>query len=364
MADETILMTGFPGFISRHLLYRLAEQKPDAQFIFLIQEALASRAENAVAHQEERTAGFAKRTKILTGDIAEPDLGLKGKDLKLARSATHVWHLAAIYNLAIGLNVAYRVNVVGTANMLDFCESCSDLERLLYISTCYVSGDRTGRILETELDTGQNFKNHYESTKCWAEMEVRRRQDRIPSVIFRPGIVIGDSRTGDTDKYDGPYYLITGLLHLPSWIPIPFVGDGEAPVGLVPVDFVTDAMAVLSDQEEAEGKTFQLTDPNPYPAREVMSEIVRLTGHSTLPISFPAPVVMGVAGVKQVEELLRIPQETIIYFNHYARYDTSVTDEHLQGTDVVCADLMSYMPVLVDYVRRNPKKSFLDGRKY
>ena len=83
-----------------------------------------------------------------------------------------------------------------------------------------------------------------------------------------------------------------------------------------------------------------------------------------LPVTLPAGLVMAVSGVKPIEDLLQIPQEVVVYFNHYARHDTSITDEFLQGTDVVCPDLMSYLPIVVDYVRRNPRKGFLDGRKY
>ena len=82
----------------------------------------------------------------MAGDIAQPLLGIP-RDVYdgLVMEITHVWHLAAIYDLAVPLQAAYRVNVLGTASVLDFCEDCELLERLDYISTCYVSGDRTGR---------------------------------------------------------------------------------------------------------------------------------------------------------------------------------------------------------------------------
>lgn len=364
MAKETIFMTGFPGFLCRQLVHRLADRRRDARFVFLIEEKLRTRAQSALDHQNELTPGFDQRSSLVPGDITELNLGLSADDLKLARSATEVWHFAAIYNLAIGLNVAYRVNVLGTSNVLDFCQTCPDLAKHVYISTCYVAGDRTGRVLESELDCGQGFKNHYESTKCWAEMEVRRRIDRVPSIVLRPSIVLGDSRTGDTDKYDGPYYLITGLLKLPSWIPIPFVGRGDARVNLVPVDFEIEAMAAIAASPKAVGMTFHVADPNPYSSREIMAEMVRLTGHRTVPLNLPAALVDGVSSVKQIEALLQIPRETIIYFNHEAMFDTTNTDQFLEGTDVVCPDLMSYLPILVDYVRQNPHKTFLDGRRY
>jgi thioester reductase-like protein len=365
MSSKTIFMTGFPGYLAHHLVDRIARRDDDAEFVFLIEERLRARAEQSIEVQEEKTPGFRQRTELLAGDItAGPHLGLGDEELEKAQQAEEVWHLAAIYNLAIELPAAYRVNVTGTSNVLDFCESVDDLKRLSYVSTCYVSGNRTGRILESELDAGQTFKNNYESTKCWAEIEVRRRLDRIPTTIFRPGIVIGDSRTGETDKYDGPYYLIRGLLKLPQWVPVPFVGRGEAVVNITPIDFTVDAMAEISANDLAKGKTYQLADPNPHTSHEILEEIARLTGHSTLPVSLPAGAVEAVARVRQVEEILQIPTETITYFNHQAVYDTSNTDELLEDTPVTCPDLMSYLPVIVDYVRRNPHKAFLDSRRF
>lgn len=365
MSRKTTFLTGFPGFLSRHLIARLADKEPETEFVFLIQEPLRKKAEEALDEQEAATPGFRERAHLIAGDITEgPKLGLSKEDLELAQKAHEVWHFAAIYDLSVDRSVAYRVNVVGTNNVLDLCETAKTLKRLLYVSTCYVAGLRKGRIFESELDEGQGFKNHYEATKCWAEMEVRRRRDRIPTTILRPGIVVGDSRTGETDKYDGPYYLIRGLLRLPACIPIPYLGEGQAPVSLVPVDFTMDAMVELAAQPDALGKTFQLADPNPHTAREILEAMVALTGHRMIPAQVPQGLVRALAGVRPVEELLEIPKETLIYFDHDALYDTTNTDKHLEGTSLACPDLMSYLPVLIDYVRSHPQKGFLDGRKF
>ena len=365
MASRTIFMTGFPGFLSRHLVARLVDEHPDDTFVFLIQEHLRERAQQALQAQEKARPGFAEKATLVAGDItAGPDLGLSDEDLARARRADRVWHLAAIYNLAIDLPTAYAVNVTGTANMLDFCATCNDLDRLAYVSTCYVSGDRTGRIMESELDMGQGFKNHYESTKCWAEIDVRRKMDRIPTVILRPSVVVGDSRTGETDKYDGPYYMIRALLRLPRWLPIPYIGPGKAAVNVVPVDFLADAMARLADMEEAVGLTFHLADPRPHPSREVLERLAELTGHRMLKMTVPAGPVERMSALKVVEQALQMPAEIVEYMNHEVVYDTSNTERLLADTNIRCPDMYSYLPILVDYVRRHPNKSFLDNRRY
>ena len=151
----------------------------------------------------------ADRIDVLEGDIAERRLGLADADWeRLTAEVTSAFHLAAIYNLAVPLELAQRVNVDGTGNVLELCAACERLERLNYVSTAYVAGVRKGVVYEHELALGQAFKNHYESTKFQAEVWVRDAMDEVPTTIYRPAIVVGDSRTGETQKFDGPYYML------------------------------------------------------------------------------------------------------------------------------------------------------------
>jgi thioester reductase-like protein len=278
--------------------------------------------------------------------------------------ATHVWHLAAVYDLAVPEPIAYRVNVLGTAHVLDFCEDAAKLERLDYVSTCYVSGARTGVVREAELDEGQRFKNHYESTKAWAEMEVRRRMHRMPVCIHRPGIVVGDSRTGETDKYDGPYFLIKLFMRLPGWLPMVNVGEGGSRVNLVPVDFLCDAMAAVWTKQEAIGHTIQWADPNPHLARDIIARLLEILGRRK-PLGTVSPdLVEKALHVEQLRALAQVPREAVIYFNHDVVYDTENQRWLLDGTGVRCPDLMSYLPTLVAYVQEHPEKQFIDGRRF
>lgn len=360
-----VFLTGFPGFIAKRLVDRLLRKDPEASFTFLVEERLRSMAEGSVKAVDERHPGFAGRAQLVIGDISRPLLGLPEETYrKVADETTHVWHLAAIYDLAVPASRAYRVNVMGTNNMLDLCQECKNLQRLDYVSTCYVSGNRTGIILEGELDEGQGFKNHYESTKCWAEMEVRRRMKRIPTCILRPGIVVGDSRTGETDKYDGPYFIMTLLAKLPTWIPMVNIGEGAAQVNLVPVDFLVDAMAEIWTKPEALGKTVQLADPHPHTAREVMEGILKTMGFRAPLAALPSHLVEHTLSVGKLRRLVKIPKETVIYFNHPAIYDTTNQQKLLQGTGVRCPDFIDILPTLTGYVRQYPEKPFLDQRTF
>lgn len=362
--QRNVLLTGFPGFISKQLIRRLVSVDGQARFTLLIQEHLRDAAEAAVAELDRELSGFARRSELVAGDITRPKLGID--DVSFARicsETTHVWHLAAIYDLAVPEAVAYRVNVIGTANVLDFCSECKNLARLDYVSTCYVSGTRTGTVLESELDEGQGFKNHYESTKCWAEMEVRRRQHALPIAIHRPGIVVGDSRTGYTDKYDGPYYVIKLLMRLPFWVPMVNIGKGDARPNIVPVDFVVDAMAELWTQDGGVGKTFALADPSPHTSKDIVETILESLGRRPPLGRVPNALVERALGIHAVRKLVEIPKEAVIYFNHEVFYDTSNTTAALSGSGVRCPDLLAILPTLVDYVRTHPEKEFLDARE-
>ena len=127
------------------------------------------------------------------------------------------------------------MNVDGTGNVLDLCAPREQLERLNYVSTAYVAGDRTGVVYEHELVLGQGFKNHYESTKFQAELWVHQTMDRVPTTVHRPAIVVGDSHTGETQKFDGPYYLLRTISRsVKERMPIPQFGRAEAPFNSCP----------------------------------------------------------------------------------------------------------------------------------
>jgi thioester reductase-like protein len=178
-----IFFTGFPGFIGTRLVGSILAADSGVRIVALVEGRMADRARQAAA---QLPGG--DRVEVLVGDIAQRRLGIAGDDWERLQAETTVaYHLAAIYDLAVPLEVAQRVNVDGTGNVLELCAGCEKLERLNYVSTAYVAGTRTGVVYEHELSLGQGFKNHYESTKFQAELWVRQELDRIPTTIYRPG---------------------------------------------------------------------------------------------------------------------------------------------------------------------------------
>lgn len=343
-----VLVTGFPGFIAGRLVERLAADDADATFFLLCEPRFALTALARAEAIAARIPSFAGRFRVVPGDIRQPGLGLApAVGDALRATVTRVWHLAAIYDLAVPASAAYAVNVDGTVHVLDLCETLR-LERLNYVSTCFVAGDRTGRVYEDELDVGQGFKNHYESTKCWAEKHVRHRG--LPTTILRPSIVVGDSVTGETAKGDGPYFVMQLLFRMPRWAPMVDVGPSQARVNLVPVDYVVDAMARLDRAPAATGATVALADPDPLTAHEILAGMLAHLGRRPVVGAVPARVADLVARPR-VGALVGIPRQSFDYFNHPVAFDTSVASRLLAPLRPPCPRLDTYLPALIDYAR-------------
>jgi thioester reductase-like protein len=271
---------------------------------------------------------------------------------------TEVWHLAAVYDLAVDAAVAHRVNVGGTTRILELCRALPSLHRLQYVSTCYVSGRYEGEFSEDSLDEGQVFRNHYESTKFDAEMLVRKAMaDGLPATIYRPGIVVGDSRTGETQKYDGPYFLATFLRRQLSVAVVPAVGAADrVKVCLVPRDFVVDAMDQLSVLDDSVGRTFALTDPNPPTVRELVNTFAAHLGKRVVWVPLPLGLTRAVVGsVPGMERLLGLPAEALDYFASPTTYSTANTTAALSGTGVSCPRFERYADLLLDYMVAHPE---------
>ena len=352
-----LLMTGFPGFLGSALLPRLLARRPGAHAICLVQARHMADARDRLAGIEADEPHVAGRVRLVLGDVAAPGLGLSGTDERLLEDVTEVWHLAAVYDLTVGEEVAHRVNVVGTDRVLDVCRSLPGLERLHHVSTCYVSGRYDGELREDELDVGQEFRNHYESTKYDAEMLVRRAMAAgMPATIYRPGIVVGDSRTGATQKLDGPYFLATFLRRQPPVAVVPAVADPDrVRFSLVPRDFVIDAMDRLSVLDVSLGKTYALTDPDPPTVRQLVDAFAARLGKRVVWVPLPLSLTRAVVSLPLAERLMGLPVEALDYFASPTTYDTTHTTTDLAGTGVTCPRFEDYADRLLDYMVEHPE---------
>ena len=352
--DETIFLTGFPGFIAGRLVERLALE--GARFQLLVQPAFMERARADVSRLIEKTGAKPESFRLMEGDITREGLGLSAEDSEEARrGATVLFHLAAVYDLGVARDAAFRVNVEGTRNVNAFARSVRGLRRYHYVSTCYVAGRRTGVILEGELRHEAGFRNNYEETKYLAEVEVDALKSELPVTVHRPAVVCGDSRTGETMKYDGVYYLINYLRLFPSALSLANIGNPDVRLNVVPVDFVVEAMAALARDESSAGETVQLADPAPLTTEELFDVISRnLSGRESL-FTLPAPVVRPTLNIPFNEKVTGLPRVGVPYFFLKQTYDTARATALLAPHGVRCPRFPDYAAALIDFVERHPK---------
>ncbi len=351
---ETIFLTGFPGFIAGRLVAELATA--GAHFLLLVQPAFAARAETEIARIAAATNTPADHFQILTGDITQPDLGLSADALAQARAETTIiFHLAAIYDLAVRRDVALSVNVEGTRNVNEFARTVESLRRYHYISTCYVAGKRTGLIREDELQHNAGFRNYYEETKYLAELEVEQLKGTLPVTIHRPAVVCGDSQTGETAKYDGVYYLINYLRISPRLLALANIGNRAVRLNVVPVDFVVKALVALALDEKAAGQTVQLADPQPLTTYELFETIAHTLAARGSLFQVPPPLVRASLNLPVSEPVTGLPRVAVPYFFIEQTYDTTRADELLKPHGVACPPFPAYVGALVDYAAAHPQ---------
>jgi thioester reductase-like protein len=351
---ETFFITGFPGFIANRLLERLA--RADCDFILLVQPSLLDRAGEEIARITQLNGRDRRDFRFVEGDISQPQLALSAADLELVqRETTRVFHLAAVYDLAVPEDLAMRVNAGGTRNVVALARTLGALRQFHHVSTCYVAGKREGVILETELRHDAGYRNYYEESKYLAELEVESAKKDLPVTIHRPSVVCGDSKTGETGKYDGVYYLIHYLLRWPSVLSTINIGNHEVSLNLVPVDFVVDAMAALAFEERAIGKSLQLADPTPLTTYQLFNAIAKsIDGHKSK-ITAPAKWVRFFLMLPPSPKITGLPHHAVPYFFVRQLYDTTQAQEMLAPHSIRCPPFDTYVDRIVNFAKQNPR---------
>jgi thioester reductase-like protein len=351
--NESSFITGFPGFIAGRLLSRLATNY--RRFSLLVQHQFLESAKERVAEIVEKAGVSETHFTLISGDISLPDLGMPDEIRSaLIEETTDVFHLAAIYDLGVDKQLAHTVNVLGTRNINQFCMSLPRLRRYNYVSTCYVAGKRTGKILETELEHNEGFKNHYEETKYLAEVDVESLKKDLPVTIIRPSVVIGDSKTGETSKYDGIYSLIHYLRKAPKLFRLLNVGNYKVRLNLVPVDYVVDGLVTLAEDDRAVGKTVALADPDPLFTAELFDVLAREMSGKTSVMRPPSWLVERSLMLPFSPALTGLPHSGVPYFFISQHYDTSVADELLKRSGVKCPRFNDYARNIIDFVEKHP----------
>jgi thioester reductase-like protein len=352
-------VTGATGFIGRHLLEELL--KREGTIYALVREGSRGRLDAVV---ERLDAG--DRIVPVVGDLSREKLGIDSFDERI----DHLFHLAAIYDMAADEETMTRANVDGTRHVVEFANSI-DVGLFHHVSSIAVAGKFEGLFREDMFDEGQKLTHGYHRSKFESEKLVRE-QSSSDLRVYRPGIVVGHSETGEMDKVDGPYYffkLIQKLrAALPEWFPL--AGPEGKNANLVPVDFVAKALDHIAHMDAGElyGNTFHLVDPEPLTAGQALNEFakaahapqfaMRVDSHITDMV--PAPVKMGLNALPtvkairhQVLEDLGIPPAAMENRDFDADFDARDTQRALHGTGIAVPPLSSYATRLWDYWERN-----------
>jgi nucleoside-diphosphate-sugar epimerase len=349
LSPPAYLLTGYPSFTAKKMCEELLRAQDGSEVFAVVHSKLAKDAEVALG---ELSGEQRARLHLFDGDAAALDMGLSGVEYKdLARRITHVHHLARVSYSGIDRERAEAVNVGATREVLEFAAACEKLRCVGVHSTSHVAGDRRGHLREDELDCGQSFRNVVEETAARAEKLVRRRQPKVPVCVLRPTTIVGDSRTGEVDRFDGPYLLILLIVTSPPELGLPLPGRANVPLHLVPVDYVVRASRALVLASAAPGRTFHLADPTPCTTRRVFELVAESLGKRTPRGFIPANITRALLRTPGLDRIASSPRAFIETLATPTTLSTTNTDELLGETDIRCPPFESYVDKLVEYVQ-------------
>ena len=357
-------VTGGTGFIGRHLVRRLLERGGTVHV--LVREGSRGRLEELISSWGDTPGEVVP----VVGDLTQPMLGLdEGTIDELTGKIDHFFHLAAIYDMEADDEAIRVANVEGTMHAVEFANrakvGCFDLA-----SSIAVAGLYKGVWREDMFEEAEELNRHaYFSTKHESELIVREQLE-VPYRIYRPGIVVGNSETGEMDKVDGPYYFFKLIQRLRATLPqwMPTVGIEGREINLVPVDFVADAIDYIAHLEGRDGEVFHLTDPNPLKAGQIINLFSRSAHAPQMSMRLdpqmldvvPPAVRGGLMMLSPVQRVvdtvlsdLGIPRQVLVYVNYPTTFDCSNTLEALEGSGISVPPLATYADRLWDYWERN-----------
>jgi thioester reductase-like protein len=371
-------VTGATGFIGRRLVERLLERK--GKIHVLVREDSLGRLDELIEHWETVSdATVSRRIHPVIGDLRRPLLGLEDERVgELEGTIEHFFHLAAVYDMTAPAELDMAVNVGGTNHALELAGAVR-AEHLHHVSSIAAAGAYRGVFDEDQFDEGQRLPSPYHATKFEAERAVRE-QALTPWRIYRPGIVVGDSRTGEMDKIDGPYYFFKAIQRIrqvvPQWVPL--VGLDLGKTNIVPVDWVAGALDHIAHQAHLDGRTFHLTYPGSQRVDEVMNDLAAAAHAPRFAVSVdkrvvdviptaPLSLLMKLPPLRQARRLalrdLGIPDEVLEHIELVPPFDTRQAERALAGSEWEHPPaLREYAVQLWDYWEREMDPSISRGR--
>ncbi len=356
-------ITGGTGFIGRFFIDKLKERDGD---IYVLTRPGSEHKFEAL---QERFGEGSDRLKAVSGDLTQSLLGLDDKIINsLKGKITHFCHFAAVYDIGASAEAQSTTNIDGTRNAIRLAKAL-DAGCFQHVSSIAAGGLYKGTFREDMFEEAENYDHPYFATKHESEGIVRRECE-VPWRIYRPGMVMGHSKTGEIDKIDGAYYFFKTLQKLrkalPPWVPLIGIEGGK--FNVVPVDYVVDAMDHIVHLENLDGSCFHLTDPEHYSMGKLIN-IFAEAGHTpqfsmrldTRMFGFIPRVVRDtIAGLAPVKRIIKtiyddmgLPESVNLFINYPTRYDNRDTERALKGSGISVPSLQDYAPVVWDYWERN-----------
>jgi NAD(P)-dependent dehydrogenase (short-subunit alcohol dehydrogenase family) len=371
-------VTGATGFIGRRLVERLLERK--GKINVLVREDSLGRLDELIERWERVCeATVSRRVHPVVGDLRRPLLGLGDEQIaELEGTIEHFFHLAAVYDMTASVELDTAVNVGGTNHAIELAGALR-AGRLHHVSSIAVAGAYRGEFGEDFFDEGQRLPSPYHATKFEAERAVRE-QELVPWRVYRPGIVVGDSKTGEMDKIDGPYYFFKAIQRVrgvvPQWMPL--VGLDLGRTNIVPVDWVAGALDHIAHKPHLDGRAFHLTYPGGQRVGEAMNDIAAAAHAPRFAVSIdkrvlnavptaPLSLVMRLPPLRQARRLtlreLGIPAEVMEHIELVPTFDTRQAERALAGSEWERPPaLREYAVHLWDYWEREMDPSISGGR--
>lgn len=366
-------VTGATGFIGKRLVKKLLGKKENTVYFLVRKQSLDKVAALLKYWDVSKTRAIA-----IGGDLRDPLLGVASDDVKrLTKNIQHFFHFAAVYDLNADAEDQIAVNVDGTRHTVAFANAI-EAQCFHHVSSIAAAGLYEGIFREDMFDEAENLDHPYFSTKHKAE-KIVRNESTIPFRVYRPGMVIGDSKTGEADKVDGPYYFFKLIQRvrqlLPPWMPM--IGLEGGRLNIVPVDYVVNAMDYLAHLPKLDGQCFHLTDPEPMRVGDVLNTFARaahapgmsLRINAALLDFIPESIKKGMISLTPVRRIknvilrdLDLPDDIMRFVNYPTRFDNRNATAALNGSGISCPPLESYADKIWDYWERHLDPALLIDR--